>query len=128
MVHSGPNTQGSRAFVRDDRLYLIHIEECIARIHQYLEGGHDSFVASTLIQDAVLRNLQVLAQSSQSLSDSTKELHPEVDWRGITAFRNVLVHDYLGINLARIWEIVEGELPQLAGHIHSILQSFEETQ
>lgn len=114
--------------MRDDRFYLIHIEECIARIHQYLEGGQDSFVASTLIQDAVLRNLQVLAQSSQSLSDSTKELHPEVDWRGIIAFRNVLVHEYLGINLARIWEIVEGELPQLAGHIHSILQSFEETQ
>ena len=114
--------------MRDDRLYLIHIEECLARIHQYLEGGHESFITSTLIQDAVLRNLQVLARSSQSLSESTKALHPDVDWRGITAFRNILVHDYLGISLVRVWEIVEHELPQLTIHIRSILRSFEETK
>ena len=114
--------------MRDDRLYLIHIEECLARIHQYLEGGHESFVNSTLIQDAVLRNLQVLAQSSQSLSESTKALHPEVDCRGITAFRNILIHDYPGVSLVRVWEIVERELPGLTVHIRAILSSFEETQ
>ena len=111
--------------MRDDRLYLIHIEECLARIHQYLEGGHESFVTSTLIQDAVLRNLQVLAQSSQGLSESLKGLHPEIDWRGIAAFRNVLVHDYLGINLVRVWEIIDGELPQLRNKVRSILQRLE---
>ena len=81
--------------MRDYRLYLIHIEELLDWIHQYLEGGHYSFVTTTLIQDAVLRNLQVLAQSSPSLSASTKVSHPEVDWRGIPAFRNILVHDYI---------------------------------
>lgn len=114
--------------MRDHRLYLIHIEECLARIHQYLEGGRESFVTSTLIQDAVLRNLQVLAQSSQNLSESTKASHPEVDWRGITAFRNILVHDYLGVSLIRVWEIIEHELPKLTARIRSILSSFEETQ
>ena len=113
--------------MRDDRLYLIHIEECLARIDQYLEGGHESFVTSTLIQDAVLRNLQVLAQSSRGLSESLKELHPEIDWRGISAFRNVLVHDYLGINLVRVWEIIDGELPQLSDKVHSILLGLEGT-
>lgn len=114
--------------MRDDRLYLIHIEECIGRIQQYSEGGHDSFVASTLIQDAVLRNLQVLAQSSQRVSVSLKELHPEIDWRGIAAFRNVLVHDYLGLNLVRVWEIVAAQLPQLRDQIHSILLNIGGTQ
>ena len=113
--------------MRDDGLYLIHIEECLTRIHQYLEGGHESFVTSTLIQDAVLRNLQVLAQSSQGLSDSLKQLHPEIDWRGIAAFRNVLVHDYLGINLVRVWEIIEDDLPQLKDQIHPILLGLEGT-
>ena len=51
----------------------------------------------------------MLSESTQRLSDGLKEAHPEVDWRGISGFRNVLVHDYLGINLIRVWEIVEGE-------------------
>jgi len=50
--------------VKDDRLYLIHIGECLARIESYITGGKDAFFASTLIQDAVLRNLQTLAEST----------------------------------------------------------------
>jgi len=60
--------------------------------------------------------------------ESTKALHPEVDWRGIIAFRNILAHDYLGVSLVRVWEIVEHELPGLTVHIRAILSSIEETQ
>ena len=114
--------------MRDDRLYLIHIEECLDRIHQYLEGGHYSFVISTLMQDAVLRNFQILTQSSQILSESTKASHPEVDWRGITAFRNISAHYYLGVSMVRVSEIVEQELPLSIAHIRSIPHNFEENQ
>ena len=65
--------------MKDDRLYLIHIDECIARIEQYTVGGRDEFLRSTLIQDAVLRNLQVLAESTQRLSDPLKAQYPRVD-------------------------------------------------
>jgi len=73
-----------------------------------------------LIQDAVLRNLQTLAESTQRISDELKALHPEVDWRAIAGFRNVLVHDYLGINLDRVWEIVSVHLPVLASQMEAI--------
>lgn len=99
--------------MKDDRLYLIHISECIARIEEYMSGGRESFMASTLVQDAILRNLQTLAESAQRLSDPLQVKHPEVDWRGITGFRNVLVHDYLGVDLDYVWQIVEHELPGL---------------
>ncbi len=99
--------------MKDDRLYLIHLGECIARIESYVTGGGDAFFASTLIQDAVPRNLQTLAESIQRLSDSSKTSHPEVDWYQIAGFRNVLVHDYLGVDLDRAWLIVEWELPHL---------------
>jgi len=66
---------------------------------------------STLIQDAVLRNLQTIGQSVGRLSETLREAHPEIDWRSIIGLRNVLVHDYLGMNLERIWDIVERDVP-----------------
>ncbi len=100
--------------MKDDRLYVHHILECIRRIEAYCQSGEAAFRKSEMIQDAVLRNLQTLAESTQRISDLSKALHPEVDWRAIAGFRNVLVHDYLGINLIRIWEIVSVHLPLLA--------------
>ncbi|MFN0105429.1 MAG: DUF86 domain-containing protein [Bryobacteraceae bacterium] len=78
------------------------------------------FRRSELIQDAVLRNLQILAESTQRISDQMKALHPEVDWRAIAGFRNVLVHDYLGINFVRIWEIVSVHLPALGSQMEAM--------
>ena len=64
-----------------------------------------------MIQDAVLRNLQVLAESAKRVSGELKAAHPEIDWHGIAGFRNVLVHEYLGINLQRVYDIVTLDLP-----------------
>ena len=108
--------------MKDDKLYLIHIGECIERVEAYIgEGGQDAFVASTLIQDAVLRNLQTLAESTQRLSDGLKAAHPEVEWYKIAGFRNVLVHDYLGVDLERVWLIVERDLPDLKRAVQAML-------
>jgi uncharacterized protein with HEPN domain len=85
--------------VRNDRLYLVHILECVERIEQYTESGYRSFRKTKMIQDAVLRNLHTLTESTQRLSDTTKDAHPEIDWQGVARFRNVIVHDYL----ASIW-------------------------
>ena len=109
--------------MKDDKLYLIHISECIVRVQSYIgDGGRDAFMASTLIQDAVLRNLQTLAESTQRLSDDLKAAHPEVEWYKIAGFRNVLVHDYLGVDLERVWLIIERELPALESAISAMLQ------
>jgi uncharacterized protein with HEPN domain len=74
-----------------------------------------------MIQDAVLRNLHTLTESTQRLSDAAKEAHPEVDWQGVARFRNVIVHDYLGIDLARIWDIVQRDLPELKHSVTTML-------
>ncbi|OGR83597.1 MAG: hypothetical protein A2901_07975 [Elusimicrobia bacterium RIFCSPLOWO2_01_FULL_54_10] len=99
--------------MKDDSLYLIHIGECIERIEKYTKMGKDDFVLNQLTQDAVMRNLQTLAESTKRLSDSFKTSHPEVDWKGIAGFRNVAVHDYLGIDPLRIWDIVQKDIPDL---------------
>jgi uncharacterized protein with HEPN domain len=78
-------------------------------------------MSSHTSQDAVLRNLQVLAESTQRLSDVSKSAQPDIDWRRIAAFRNVLVHDYLGVDLEIIWRIVQEDLPMLKTAIQSLL-------
>src|ERR1039457_5478042 len=99
------------------------------RLHRahtrYCQNGKEAFRESDLIQDAVLRNLQTLAESTQRIGDHLKARHPEVDWRAIAGFRNVLVHDYLGINLERIWEIVSVHLPLLSSQIEAIRHEAE---
>ncbi|MDO9434660.1 DUF86 domain-containing protein [Hydrogenophaga sp.] len=82
---------------------LTHIRECIERFHEYAEGDRSRFETSQLVQDAVIRNLQTLTESSQRLSDGIKATEPQVPWRELSGFRNVIVHGYLGIDLAAIW-------------------------
>jgi uncharacterized protein with HEPN domain len=109
--------------MKDDRLYLIHIAECIERIESYVAGqNREAFLNSTLIQDAVVRNLQTLAESTQHLSDQAKEEADEIDWFKIAGFRNVLVHDYLGLDIERVWNILETELPVLKKAVQRMLQ------
>ncbi|MFB3921020.1 MAG: DUF86 domain-containing protein [Terriglobia bacterium] len=108
--------------MKDDRLYLIHIIECIGRVEEYTREGKEAFTRDTKTQDAVLRNLQTLAESTQHLSPALKTAHPEIAWERLAGFRNVLVHDYLGINLVRVWEIIEHYLPELRKQASVILK------
>jgi len=108
--------------MKDDKLYLIHISECIERIQSYVSRtDKEAFMASSLVQDAVIRNLQIMAESTQRLSDRLKEDHDEIDWYKIAGFRNVLVHDYLGVDVQRVWNIIENEIPALREAIRKML-------
>ena len=99
--------------MKDDHAYLLHILECIRRIEENTLDGKEKFLSSHTLQDAVLRNLQTLSESTQKLSEKSKAKHPKIEWQRIAAFRNVLVHDYLGIDMDRIWEIVQRDIPTL---------------
>jgi uncharacterized protein with HEPN domain len=108
--------------MRDDTIYLRHILECIRRIEVNVAGGREQFMASHTLQDAVLRNLQTMTESTQRLSNTLKAAYPDVEWRRIIAFRNVLVHDYLGIDLERIWEIIQRDVPSFKRAIAAMLE------
>jgi uncharacterized protein with HEPN domain len=109
--------------MKDDRLYLIHITECIEHIESYTENvDREMFMNTPLVQDAVIRNLQVMAESTQRLSEQTQKSRPEIDWYKISGFRNILVHDYLGIDIERIWEIVIREIPALKKAVYEMMK------
>jgi uncharacterized protein with HEPN domain len=97
---------------RDD-LYIVHILECIEKINAFTERDKEIFLSELIVQDAVLRNLQTLAESAKRLSDELKNSLPDIRWTAIVGFRNLIVHDYLGVNPQRVWEIVDENLPEL---------------
>lgn len=108
--------------MKDDTLYLIHISECIARVESYTQGmTKEVFLKSSMVQDAVIRNLQTLAESTQRLSTVAKQSQPRIDWRKIAGFRNILVHDYLGVDLEKIWTIIQNDLPLLKDAVDRLL-------
>ena len=108
--------------MRDDTVYLRHILESIRRIEENVSQGRDRFLKSHTFQDAVLRNLQTMAESTQRISDDLKAAHPDIEWHRIAAFRNVLVHDYLGIDVERVWDITQCDIPELKRAILGMLE------
>ena len=86
-----------------DAALLAHMRDCIARIAEYTAFDRRRFESSRLVQDAVVRNLQTLTESSQRLSDGAKAAEPGIPWRELAGFRNVLVHGYLGVDLQAVW-------------------------
>ncbi len=111
--------------MKDDIAYVRHIRECIRRIEENVAEGRDRFIESHALQDAVLRNLQTMSESTQHLSDALRAAHPEIEWARIAAFRNVLVHNYLGIDIDRVWEITQRDVPELKRAILTMLQERE---
>lgn len=107
--------------MKDPRLYLLHISECIRKVEDYTSAGKESFLGDTKTQDAVLRNLQTLAESTQRLPEDLKAMHPDVPWRAISGFRNLLVHNYLGVSLLTTWEVCQQDLPGLKKAVEAML-------
>ena len=99
--------------MKNDQIFLDHILECIEWIERFTAEGREAFLKDRKTQSAVLRELQTLAESTQRLSDEFKGKYPNIPWQNMAGFRNVIVHDYLGIKLERVWEIVEVDLRSL---------------
>jgi len=104
-----------------DRVLLAHMRDCLDRIAEYANGERTRFDASRLVQDAVIRNLQTLAESSQRLSTEIKGTEPQIPWRELSGFRNVIVHGYLGIDLGAVWLVVEQDLPALTDAVNRMV-------
>jgi uncharacterized protein with HEPN domain len=99
--------------VKDERVYLLHALEAIDAIQRYTVDGRETFFADRKTQDAVIRNVEIIGQAVKGISEQTRSLEPNVPWRQIAGMRDKLIHEYFGVDLALVWDVVERELPVL---------------
>lgn len=113
--------------MKDDRIYLLHIRDAIQLILEYTIAGEASFLADRKTQDAVVRNLEIIGEATKRLSASLKNAHSDVSWKPIAGMRDKLIHDYFGINLQLVWDVVERDLPVLRLKVSQLLGEFGQT-
>lgn len=102
--------------------YALHILDAISRIRHIQARG--DLTQDQVLYDAALRNLQTLSEATQQLSDEMKSQHPDIPWREISGFRNILVHNYLGdIDPATVASVVDRHLEPLATAVRSMLNT-----
>jgi len=107
----------------DDLLYLRHILDSIEKITTYASVGRAQFFENTHWQDAVIRQLEIIGEATKRLSNEFRAQNPRIPWRRIAGLRDVLIHDYLGVDLEAVWEITQEKIPELKRNIHAILNN-----
>ena len=107
--------------MKDDRLYLGHIIEAIDRLLTYSREGEEVFRRDMKTQDAVIRNLQVMGEAVKKVSLQTRDAHPEIPWRDIAGMRDRVVHDYFGISLDIVWDVVQSHVPTLRASLGRLM-------
>ena len=105
----------------DDLLYLRHIVGAIELIESYTQGGRESFRDEPMVRDAVLRNLEVIGEAVKNVSRALRGRSSHVPWQQVAGLRDVLIHQYFGVDLDLVWEIVEHRLPALKQAIRDLI-------
>ena len=113
---------------KDPRVYLAHILECAEKIEQFTADGKSRFLQDAMVQDAVLRNFSIIGEAAKRLDDSYRTAHPEIPWRALAGLRDILVHQYEGVDPERVWAIVERELPNLREAIAALLPPLDQLE
>lgn len=107
--------------MRDDTLYMKHIFDAINKIEEYTSVGYDKFMSESHWQDASIRQLEIIGEATKKLTDELKAQYPDTPWKRIAGLRDILIHNYMGVDIAAVWEITQQNLPELKKHIQKIL-------
>lgn len=107
---------------KDDLVYLQHILDSIKWIESYVSDiSQEQFLVDHLVQDAVIRQIEIIGEASKKLSNSLKQKYPNTPWKDIAGMRDKLIHGYFGVDIEAVWVTVENDIPVLKEQIINIL-------
>lgn len=109
-----------------DRVRLLHLLDAIHTIEKYTTGADfEMFARNLMMQDACIRQLQIIGESCRNVSLELRENNPEVPWSQIIGLRIIVIHEYFGIDTKVIWEIIQNDLPTLKSEVNSIVNTLK---
>jgi uncharacterized protein with HEPN domain len=106
---------------RDPLVLLEDIMLAIQKIGRYTsQMDHEAFLKDDLVIDGVARNLEIIGEATRQLPEDFRRAHPQIPWTQIAGLRNRIVHDYFGLDLQIIWEIIQHDLPDLEKQVRAL--------
>lgn len=113
---------------RDPRVFLSHILQSIDLIESYIgDSTRESFLQSVGVQDQVVRRLEIIGEAVKRIPGEIKDKHPGIPWKKIAGMRDVLIHEYFGVDLKLTWEVLKRDLPPLKKTMEEILHELDES-
>lgn len=107
---------------KDPNVYLADIVECIEQIEEYTNTiTFSEFDEDCKTQDAVMRRIEIIGEAVKNLSDEFRKEHSSIAWKEIAGMRDVLIHEYVGILLERVWNTVKEDIPTLKKYVQSLM-------
>lgn len=109
-----------------DLARLLHIYEAIIEIEKYLsDNDYHVFMSNSMMRFACIKQMEILGEAANHITDQTKSRFPDIQWRQIIGMRNILVHEYFGIDTTLVWQIIKKDLGPLKIEVRRILDDFE---
>ena len=105
----------------DDRAYLLHVQDAITQIAAYTASGEAAFRENRQVQDAVIRNFEIIGEAVKHVSAGLRSRYPEIPWKQIAGMRDEMIHEYFGVDIAIVWDTVQNDLPKLKQTVDQLL-------
>ena len=110
---------------KDPKILLEHILESISEIENNIEGMSESkFSRSITIQDATVRRLEIIGEAVRNIPDSFRKKYAKIPWKKIAGLRDILIHEYFGVDMELVWKIANKDIPKLKKQITHLLEKF----